>query len=363
MGNTRRCWEWRVGTLLLLVAVFAGCDRANQGPTGPAAKLRERPVESTAAKTGQMPSDEECREFAVKMEDAVARGDLAAFNALIDWDAILESATGGISGIESIRRNYEENTKQIQNMKGGIGNTILSIVALGGSYQFLRVAKEKKSRLARFRLYGPNGGLNYHDFILLRQADGQTKAIDIHIYLSGELLSKSFRRDFLPLVAHKQRSVFDKLTGAESDFIKHMDQWRKLVQATQAGQSKRALDIYERLPESLKKEKNILLVRLQAARKSGNERAYSKAIEDLEKYFPNDPCRILVSIDGYVMREEYDKAVASIEQLNNTIGGDPILQVMLESLKDPQYREWVKQHPAADKKDGGFSPEAAAPPR
>ena len=309
-----------------LVAVV-GCSPSNQNTSTPPDKM-EKPVESTAALTGQEPMEQECQAWAAKMEQAVNQVDVATINELIDWDAILESATGGFPGIESQRQNFKYEFRQSLNGRNGFWSSIARQITGGGTYYFLRVGKIEGKKCARFRLSGPQGGANYHDFVLVREPDGRTKAVDWFIYLSGEMLSKTLRRNFLPVVAHEQRSVLEKLTGAEGDFVKHLVEWRAYSEAAQNGQWQQVHDIYNNFPKSMKRDKNILLVRSQAALARNDKRDYALAIADMERLFPNDPMLALISIDSCCIRGEYDKAIAAIDKFDKAIGGDPFLLVL-----------------------------------
>ena len=82
--------------IILLPVALPGCGGSGQSGSATTPQNAES-VQSTAAKIGQMPSDEECREWAARIERAAIEGDTVAFNAEIDYDAMLESATGGHS--------------------------------------------------------------------------------------------------------------------------------------------------------------------------------------------------------------------------------------------------------------------------
>ena len=42
---------------------------------------------------------------------------------------------------------------------------------------------------------------NYHDFVLARRPDGKVRAVDAYMFLSGELISQSIRRLYIPVAA------------------------------------------------------------------------------------------------------------------------------------------------------------------
>ena len=94
-----------------------------------------------------------------------------------------------------------------------------------------------------------------------------------------------------------------------------------------AGQYQAALDTYAGLPERLQKDKVALVKRIEAA-KHLKGKPYDDAIRAYRKEFPNEPNLDLIMIDGYLEHKMYDRALACIDRLDQTIGGDPYLDVL-----------------------------------
>ncbi|MEJ7639603.1 MAG: hypothetical protein WKF75_16915, partial [Singulisphaera sp.] len=84
-------------------------------------------------------------------------------------------------------------------------------------------------------------------------------------------------------------------------------------------------------------DKNLLLLRLQAAPNLGDEE-YTAVIEDFRKYHPDDPCLDILSIDTSILKKDYAKALASIDRLDKAVGGDPYL----DSLRANVYLDGQK---------------------
>ena len=113
--------------------------------------MNERPVESTAERTGRMPTEAECVDFARRIEEAVARADAEALDGALDMDAVLESATGGVDGVDEYRQGFLIGAKKQHERTGGLGRMIVHGVAGGGSYRFLRVALVEGQRPHRLK--------------------------------------------------------------------------------------------------------------------------------------------------------------------------------------------------------------------
>lgn len=327
----------------LAVVCLVGC--AEKDPAGvakgPAKVPAAAPAVTAAAESQtpvwQTPTDEECRQFAKSLEQIVQSGDLAAFNNVVDWDAILDKATSGFPGIEKARRQFTAGVKQTMGSRTGLGWNVAQQVTNGGSYRFLRIHSkyDQKRVLFRFLLAGQQG-VNYHDFVLVRQSDGKIRAVDLYIFLSAEMLSTTIRRGFVPVVAEVSKSVLAKLTGAENEYIKHIKIVSQMSNAVVSGNSQQALEIYRRLPPVLQKDKNLLLLRLRAAQATGDETLYVVAIDDFRRCHPNDPCIDMLAIDGHILNKRYDEALKCIDRLDKAVGGDTYLDVLRANLRIAQ---------------------------
>ncbi len=319
--------------LLLLVGLvglcLGGCGRKQP------AKPSTQPTVPKAAANWQMPTDEECEQFAASLEQIVLSGDLAAFNSAMDWDAILESATGGIEGVETARRGFIVGAKTALRRPGSAGYELIKQVTQGASYRCIRIHVEGNEKRALFRLLGPEGGLNYHDLILARQPDGNVRAVDMYVFAIAERASQTLRRAFLALAAEASKGILGKLTGTESDYVRHAADLRRMADAFQGGRRQQVLDIYSRLPSSLKRDKSVLILRVGAAAELG-EQEYTAAMDTLRRYHPRDPCLDLMLIDRYFLQKRYDEALRCVERLDAAVGGDPYLNALRANVSAAQ---------------------------
>jgi predicted Zn-dependent protease len=160
-------------------------------------------------------------------------------------------------------------------------------------------------------------------------------ASDIYIYISGELLSETFRRAALPLAQEASKSFIERLTAAESEYVKNVDQLAKMAELMHQGRHAEVLATYAQLPEVLRREKGTLLMRYQAAAKVG-EAELLKVVEDFRGYHPDDVCLDFLLIDYHILRKEYDEALGAIDRLDASVGGDPHLNLL---RADSVYRQ------------------------
>jgi predicted Zn-dependent protease len=66
---------------------------------------------------------------------------------------------------------------------------------------------------------------------------------------------------------------------------------------------------------------------------------YVRAIEDLQKAWPNDPASDMAAIDGALLKKQYGESLKAIDRLAARVGGDAYLHVMRAGV----YVTWGKR--------------------
>ncbi len=274
-------------------------------------------------------TDKQIQAFAEKIEATLNAGDGRAFDAAID---IGELVTRSLKGTGASKKLVQ---KLCKNMAGRVhlGVQLAQTVKTGGSYRLLRVRKPGGEPRAVFRMLKGDTTLNYHELLLAPRAGGGVRIVDVFIYSSGELLSNSLRRGFLPLVVLANRGALDKLPRSESEYIKNLPKIQAVTGHARGGRFKQALAVYAGLPDSLKKDKTLLIFRVQCAmelyspsQKKG-ETEYLAALTYFKKHHPNDPGLDLLLIDSYFLRKQYPQALRCVDRLDKMVGGDPYLDL------------------------------------
>jgi len=326
------CRKWAcVGIVALSWLVAAGCG----GEAAPESleSIAAKPAGPTSTFAGEAvgkPSVEEAAQFGEAIEVAVVAGDIEQVNALIDWDTLAKAASSGFGEseeIEQARTGFAEGIKSASTQSGSLFAVIAEQVQQGAGYSMLHVHEVDGEQRVMFRLLPLGGGVNYHDFVVVRRPSGKVVAVDVYLMSSGEMFSQTMRRTFLPVVQETTKGVVARLTGEENDFIQNLEKFESMAIDARTGNHERALATYNSLPDSLKQEKTFMLLRLIAATSAG-ETEYLAALADFQSRFPDDPCLELMSIDKFIYKKEYDKALAAIERLNQSVGGDPYLKLL-----------------------------------
>jgi tetratricopeptide (TPR) repeat protein len=175
------------------------------------------------------------------------------------------------------------------------------------------------------------GALNYHDIVLYRAPGGEIKAADIYIAATGELMSETLHRSLLQVAAHENRTILQRLSGSQADFIKHLPKVQEFATHTNQKRFAEALAVYRQLPPSLQQEKSMLVLRIAAAQRIGDVE-YAAAIDDLLKHHPDDPSAGLFMIDAAFQKGDWAGALSAVDTLDKSIGGDPYLDLPRANL-------------------------------
>ncbi len=345
--NSRGDFRMRRPVIAVLGATLIGATWGTAGCARRQAPTSAGPRPSVVTNVGAKPSTAEATEFADKLIAAVNSDDVNKFNEVIDWPALLDRAMGGIEIPTAFNQGFKKGVMSSLGDPGGVFEQLATPCKSGGYLKLLRVREVKGRPRPLIRLIMPDHGIAYLDFELARRPDNNVRAIDFYSYGRGEYMSQTVRRVYLPIAADQSRNVLEKRVTQESDVVKAFRKFPELNAAVQKGHSKEALAMYDSLPACAKKEKVFMLWRVHAAQKSNNESLYLAAMEDLAKSFPDDPAIQLLQIDAFYLRKEYDKAMAAIARLDQSVGGDPYLkwlqaELCLEQGKNDEAEKLVQ---------------------
>jgi tetratricopeptide (TPR) repeat protein len=329
----------RSSLVVLAALAILGLSACEKRQTSKTPSTADVPV--SVAAHGQTPTDDECRQFAKAWEAAVASGDLAAINRLIDWEVVLDRATADIEVPAKGRNAFLGGVRKVLNGPRGLSGQLAAESKNGGQLKLLRIhTDDEQQKRVLFRVLAAQRGLNYHDLLVVRQADGNVRAADIYIFATAEMVSQTFRRSYISVAADASKSAIARLTQSESDYVKHVKDFQEIISSVHSGRPQQALDIYARLPDSLKKDKNILVLRVAAA-SAVDEQQYDEAMDALRTCCPDDPCVDLIGLDSYFIHKKYAAARKAIDRLDKSLGGDPYLDVLRASayLGEKRYQE------------------------
>ena len=276
------------------------------------------------AQAPDAPDEKACLEVVKKIETAVQAADNEAYDAELNLRSMLENVLKNVEAEESFKKEFIDGATGTS-----LGAQLCQQMQNGAKFRFLRLHTVSGRTCALFRLINAAGGVNYHDYVLEKDGDA-ARATDLFVYMMGEAISRTFKREFLKAVAVQTKGA-GNLKGWEKDYAEAQPKIKEMQEAIAANKPKKAMKAYRELPQTVQDDKLIMVQRVAAALKAGDDE-YTAALADWEKLFPGDPSMDLMQIDAFAMKGDYQKAAEAAERLGKTIGGDPFLDAMRGAL-------------------------------
>jgi tetratricopeptide (TPR) repeat protein len=290
-----------------------------------------RPAPTQAQATPQKAiTDADAASFAKAVETAYQNTDAKSFSDLLDWDALLDKATAGVDAPEQFRTTFRSGVLKSARDQNGFSRTFIQQSKAGVRFSMIRSRMRDAQKTALFRL-GSSEGVNYVEFLLARDNLGKVRASDVYMFGVGEPTSATVHRVYLQAATQFNRGLLAKLAGNDQDFLNNFSKIKDISDNINDGKNAEALAISNALPESMKKDKSFLLVRIRVTQKL-DVKLYTDAIDRYRELYPNDPAVDILSLDGFTLHKQYDKALDAIDRLDKSVDGDGYLNVMRSAL-------------------------------
>jgi pentatricopeptide repeat protein len=324
----------------LLVLGVMGCDcnarDALRGAMrGQAAELA--PVEP--------PSEDESRAFIESLVAASQGGDVDAVNAHIDWHAIATRATHGLTDSKEMIKDLVESASEAARERG-VPAKLASLSKGQISLRHLGAQERDGETWQVVRMTMAEGGFDHLAFLLETKKE-RTRAVDLWQLTLGETSSALMRRMLLPSLSNDAKSVLGRLTGRERAYVDNIGKLVEAQKLASEGRGHDALHLLDGLPESLQKERFVMLMRVGLAQ-SASPQEHLREIEALVAEYPDDPTTHVHLIDGYVMQGNPEKALDAVDRVEASSLSDPFLDVIRANVLGTMNR-WAEAKTVAER--------------
>lgn len=266
--------------------------------------------------------------FMRRLTDAMNQGKPAVFDRALDGKSLVAAITkdqGYTAG------QISELRKGIYNHLPQVSKQILKNMQYSGSWKLLHCRPDQSGAIATVRMDYGDDGLDYMKLRLQARPGKGVVITDWYMYSKGEWISDHMQqiygllRPAEPRALTRLLSVFKPNHSAQA-------QTSNYLRFVRAGDSEKALKAWARLPEKLRHSRLILLLRVQTTSDSDDYKAYMEALATLAQYHGDDPTLGLVLLDHYFHQNEYDKALKSLDRLEQQLGADAGLDQMRSYL-------------------------------
>lgn len=295
-------------------------------------KVAAASMVAPAAAPAAIPTDDEALRFAQTYIDAIYKPNVPKAAVMIDWELLLERATAGEGINDEWRRGFIRGAARQGHTF--VGN-IVKAIEDGGTLKLLRVRTTNGEKRVVLRLLMPESGVNYHEMLLARGSDGVVRARDVYIYASGEHMSETMNRLYL-MAAASNPSLLARLSGKKHPFVQSAQDYRTMMEKVRDGDPHGAIAIYRRLPESLRRDKAVMVGYVVASGSIDDDAAYAKAMDELRAAHPHERGLDLMFIDSHLIARRYAEALRAIDNVDRAVGGDPYMDVLRANVYTDQ---------------------------
>jgi hypothetical protein len=134
------------------------------------------------------------------------------------------------------------------------------------------------------------------------------------------------------LIVQENKSVFEKLLGGETEYVKHIREVENFV-ALAKTDKQGALALYLKLPPSVQEDRTLMVMSVVVAQAVG-ETEYNAALARLERRYGKDPAMAFVLLDFAIGKEDWPRVLATLDTIDVVVGGDPYLDYQRALMLD-----------------------------
>ncbi len=265
------------------------------------------------------------QKLALTLQSSISQSDIPTAQGLMDTDALFQLLSKGVEAspefVTGVKKGFS-----------GQSQAFMSAIAKAAGpdgYHFLRIQHLGGETHILFRL-ATDAGVNYHDWIVGKDASGKLRLDDVYVALSGERMSQTLHRLYLQAALQANPGLLDRLTGRDKQMGHDLNGLLQLMQDNQNQNFDAVLSDYKNLSPAMQQEKCCLVVRLAAAERLRDQvpAEYSNAMVDYKRLFPNDPAIDLATTDLLLEQKKFAEARAAIDRIDAMVGGDPYLNIL-----------------------------------
>ncbi|MGA9522072.1 MAG: hypothetical protein WBV82_11435 [Myxococcaceae bacterium] len=267
------------------------------------------------------PSPEPFLDAARQIEQGLQAGSPDALRSVLDMGDLAERAIQDVDAPADSKKGFIKGAS-----KNSFATNLAAAISQGGRIKLLRLVGDPSRPRALYRFLHANaGGVNYYELYLAPKGD-RIVVTDVFTFSNGERFSETLRRAFATAAGQANQGILERLLGKERDYVVHAEKIKALAAMVQEGRFEESMKAFDALPASLRKDRTLLVLRMQAAANLSPE-VSEAAVTDFEQAYPGDPALMLFSIDVHFNRKAFDAALAAVEQLDARVK-DPYLHVL-----------------------------------
>jgi len=214
-----------------------------------------------------------------------------------------------------------------------IPNRIFTTIDQGGFYDYLHYFYDETQKRYKvlFRLFSEVDGINYHEYQLVKKGD-EFLFDDMYVFMTGENLSATTNRIYLGSLP---KNVFNKLVNPTDS--KDIENFTEATKYIRQGDGENALIHLNKIEGKLRNDKiyHVLKISVNAQME---EKIYLETLENMKDTFGDDPTMNLLSVDYFILNQDYDKAMEILDNIE-TATNDDFINYLKGNVKQLQGKQ------------------------
>jgi hypothetical protein len=261
-------------------------------------------------------------------EGHLRKGEVKAITGRFDMEAMVGKALASLPGEAAAKQEFATQ------YAAGASASLQYVLKGFASARFLGVPRTNALGGVVFRLILPDGGVNYHRYVLEPRAGGAVAVTDLYVFTTGEWASSTVRWLYLLSEGKRGPALASQLKGGAAELVRNAATVERLVGLMQQKKFADYIDLYRTLPELLRQDRSILHGQLVASQ-AVEPLQFGVASETWGRLFPGDPGLDMITFERLAARGEHAKSAAAIGRIEMFVGGD----VHLRALRGAQLAQ------------------------
>lgn len=287
------------------MGLLGGFGLRAQGPIGPANPYPSELIER----------------LGLEWEVQLGKGDVRAVTARFDIRRMAEKALATVPGEAGAKREFVD-----QYAKGAAASLAQTLKGFTGC-KFLGVVRTNAAGGGVFRFFLPDGGVNYHRYLLETGPAGEAQVTDLFALTTGEWTSASVRWLYLLSEGKGGPKLASALTGWQGELVLNAAAVERMIGFQQARSFAAFVEQYRSLPKALREERTLLHGYLVAAQAT-DPLQFGLGAETWQRLYPLDPGLDLVTFERLAKQGDHAGSAAALARIESFVGGDMHLRAL-----------------------------------
>lgn len=251
-------------------------------------------------------------ETAITIDSTIFHEDASYLDGLIDHAAFVRNVFKHYDLSQEELLAYEESFQQDLS----IGEIVIAQTGEYGEYHFLKVTEFEQKKALLFRQLDDDHWLSYHFMMITEDRAGKIWVSDIFLADVGmwvsEVVSTAIALD--TTIPMKNETYRKRLLQLDSMFVYNEE-----------AQYDQSLKVYQKMSPFFQKQRPVKIAAMMSSSLSMNEELFNQLVGEYQSSYPYDISLYLNLLEINERKHKTEKAIQSLDMLDDIIGGDPYL--------------------------------------